>query len=80
MLLRCFLIHISIIIVRSSLYFLNLCLCLDLGLFILYYVIYFSFLPSRSYNLMNTETFILLLIFLEYVLESLDDNMTEECE
>ena len=29
---------------------------------------------------MNTETFILLLIFLEYVLESLDDNMTEECE
>ena len=29
---------------------------------------------------MNTETFILLLSFLEYVLESLDDNMTEEGE
>ena len=29
---------------------------------------------------MNTETLVLLLIFLEYVLLFLDDNVDEECE
>ena len=43
MLLRCWLIHVSIVIMRHFLYLLHLCPCLDLGLFYFYfiYVIYF---------------------------------------
>ena len=48
MLLRCCLIHKSIIILWHFLYLLYLCPFLDLGLFILYYVIYFSFSFSFS--------------------------------
>ena len=48
MLLRCCLIHKSIIILWHFLYLLYLCPFLDLGLFMLYYVIYFSFSFSFS--------------------------------
>ena len=48
MLLRCCLIHKSIIILWNFLYLLYLCPFLDLGLFMLYYVIYFSFSFSFS--------------------------------
>ena len=33
-----------------------------------------------DYNLMKTDTPVLLFIFLEYVLLFLDDNVDEECE
>ena len=44
MLLRCCLIHISIIILRHFLYLLYLCPCLDLGLFMSYLLDLFSIL------------------------------------
>ena len=65
MLLRCCLIHISIIILRHFLYLLYLCPCLDLGLFMsylcdLFFIFIFIFIMI---NRMNTDTLVLLLIF-----------------
>ena len=51
MLLRCCLIHITIIILRHILYLVFLCLCLGLGPFYCTYVIYFSFSVSSSLSL-----------------------------
>ena len=48
MLLRCCLIHITIIILRHILYLVFLCLCLGLGPFYCTYVIYFPFSVSSS--------------------------------
>ena len=69
MLLRCCLIHISIIILRHLLYLLYLCPCLDLGLFmsclcdLFFFFTFISIMVNRIINLMNTDTFFLLLIF-----------------
>ena len=51
MLLRCCLIHITIIVLRHFLYLLYLCPCLDLSLFMTNYVIYFLFLSCFSFVL-----------------------------
>ena len=82
MLLRCYLIHIIIIILRHVLYLLYLCPCLDLGLFMSYLCdLFFIFIFILiMINRMNTDALVLLLIFSEYVLLFLDDNVGEECE
>ena len=80
-LLRCCLIRISIIILRHFLYLLYLWPCLDLGLFMLYlcdlFVVFIFILIMI--NRMNTDTFVFLLMFLEYFL-IFYSNVNEECE
>ena len=68
MLIGCCLIHINIILVRQFLYLLYLCPRLDLGLFmpclcdlIVYFYLHFHY--DKSYNLMNTDIYVLLIIF-----------------
>ena len=65
MLLRCCLIHISIITLGYFLYLLFLCPCLGLGLFMSYLCdLFFIFiLIFIKINRMNTDTLVLLLIF-----------------
>ena len=80
MLLKCCLMHISIIMLRHFFYLLYLRPCLDPLDCI--YVICFSFLSSLrlivlSYEYTHTRSFA---YFSEYVLLFLDDNVVEECE
>ena len=80
MLLKCYLMHISIIILRHFFYLLYLRPCLDLLDCI--YVIYFSSssslrLIALSHEYTHTRS---LAYFSEYVLLFLDDNVVEECE
>ena len=65
MLLRCCLIHKSIITLKHFLYLLYLRPCLDLGLFLLYLcdLIFIFILIFVMINRMNTDTLVLLLIF-----------------
>ena len=81
MLLRGYLIHISIVILRHVLYLLNLPKCLDLGLFKPFLCGPFSFSSSSSLWLIiwsedNRST--CFKHYLEYFLLFLDDNMDEE--
>ena len=80
MLLKCCLIHLSIIILRH-LYLLYLLPCLDLGLFMLYLCdLFFIFILTFIMdNCMNTDKLVLSLIF-QNVLLFLDDNVDEECK
>ena len=66
-LLKCCLIIISIIILRHILYLLNLCSCLDQGLFMshlcdLFFILIFIFIMINRI-LVNTDTLVLLLAF-----------------
>ena len=83
MLLRCCLIHISVIILRHFLYLLYLCPCLDLGLFLSYicdlffiFIFIFIMINCISQEYRDTYSFD---YFLRCVLSFLDD-MDEECE
>ena len=82
MLLRCCLIHVSIIIVRHVLYLLYLCSCLDLGLFMSCLCSIFDFHLhvnyDLSYNLMNA--YLSFAHFLGYVLLLFYYNVDKECE
>ena len=86
MLLRCFLIHITIFILRHILYLVYFSPCLGLDLFMLYlcdFVIYFSFLPSYSLPLIIEchiwsyiiikQTHLFFLHFSQYILLYLDE-------
>ena len=82
MLLRCCLIHRSIITLRRILYLLYLYPCLDLSLFMLYlcdllFIFIFIFIMINPISLMNTDIY---LYFSKYILLFLDDNADEECE
>ena len=84
MLLRCCLIHISIIILRCFTYLLYLCLCLHLGLFMLYlcesiFIFLFIFIMINCIS-HECRHACCLAYFLEYVLLLLDDNVDEECK
>ena len=74
-LLRCCLIHISIIILRHFLYLLYLCPCLVLGLFKSYLCDLFSF--SSSFSLIDKYRHACsFAYFLEYVPSFLNDNLS----
>ena len=74
-LLRCCLIHISIIILRHFLYLLYLCPCLVLGLFKSYLCDLFSF--SSSFSLIHKYRHACsFAYFLEYVPSFLNDNLS----
>ena len=61
MLLRCYLIHITIIVLRRILYLVNLCPCLGLGLLMLYlcdlfFILTLIFIVIKYiYNLIKTN-------------------------
>ena len=81
MLLKCCLIHKSIIILRHFLYLLYLCPYLDLGSFFPYLCdLFFAFIfIFIMINRMNTDTLAFLLFFRICPI-ILDDNVDEECE
>ena len=84
MLIRCRLIHKSIIILKDFLYLLYLCPCLYLGLFFSYlcyvfFIFIFIFIMTACIFLWTRHT-CSFAYFLEYVLLFLDDNVNEECE
>ena len=85
-LLRCCLIHISIIMLRHFLYLLYLCPCLDLcrclDLFMSYlydllFIFIFIIINRISYEYRHTCSFA---YFLEYVPLFLDNNVYKKCE
>ena len=82
-LLRCFLMHISIIIQRHFLYLVYLCPCLDLGLIMslcdLFFIFIFIFIMVNHIILWK-QAHLFFRHFLEYFLLFLDDNMNNECE
>ena len=78
MLLRCCLIHITIIILRYILHLVCLCLCLSRGLFMLYLCDLF-FLFSLIFFAINyvtsfKQTYLFLVHFFEYLLLFLGNN------
>ena len=77
MLLRCCLIHISIVTIPDTI--LILIICLDLGLFIscLCDLFFICIIIFTMINLTTTDT---LSYFLKCALPLLDDNVDEECE
>ena len=86
MLLRCCLIHISIIMLGHFLYLLYLCPCLDLCRFLdlfmsylydLLFIFIFIIINRISYEYRHTCSFA---YFLEYVLLFLDNNAYKKCE
>ena len=82
MLLRFCLIHITTIIPKYFLYLLYVCLCLELGLFMTNYMIYFLFSFSCSLRLIAwilTHLFFCLFFRICPIFFS-DDNVDEECE
>ena len=84
MLLRCCLIHITIIILRHILYLVYFCLCLGLGLF-MSYLCDLLFIFSLIFIVINhltslKQTHLLFVYFSEYLLLFLDDNVDEESE
>ena len=83
-LLRCCLIHMSIIMLRHFLHLLCLCLCLDLGLFMSYLCDLFWFSSSFSLSLMvwshECRHACFFAYFLEYVPLFVDDSVDVECE
>ena len=84
MLLRCCLIHISIIILRRFIYLLYLCPCLHLGLFMPYLresIFIFVFILIMINCIISwMQTCLFFCFFLEYVLLLLDDNVDEQCQ
>ena len=82
MLLRYFLIHITVIILRDILYLVYSCSCLDLDLFMSYlFDLFFDF--SLHFILLNyitsfKQTYLFSVEFSEYLLLFLDDNVDEE--
>ena len=80
MLLRCCLMHITIIILKHILYWVYLCLGLDSFLSYLWFIFHFQshFYCYQSYNL-NKTVALIFVHCLEYLL-FLDDNMDEESE
>ena len=84
MLLRCSLIHITIILLRQISYLVYLSPFLGLGLFILYLCDLF-FIFSLIFIVINDitsfkQTYLLFVHFLEYLLLFLYDTVDEECE
>ena len=83
-LLRCCLIHITIIIPRHILYLVYLCACLGLGLFTSYLCSFFSFSASIFIVINHIssfkQTYLFFVHFLEYLLLFLVDNVHEESE
>ena len=84
MLLRCCLIHITIIILRNKLYLVYLCLCLDLGLFISYLCDLF-FIFSLIFIVINhiisfKHTYLFFVHCSEYFLIFLEDNVDKESQ
>ena len=84
MLLRCCLIHITIILLRQFLYLLYLCPCLDLGSFMSYlcdlffiFIFIIIMIIIYSYKYKRTCSFA---YFLKYFLIFFDDNEDEICE
>ena len=84
MLLRCCLIHISIIIVRYCLYVLYLCSFLDLGLIVsylcdLFFIFVFIFIMINCIALW-IQTHLFFCLFFRIWVITLADNFDEECE
>ena len=84
MLLRCSLIHITIILLRQISYLVYLSPFLGLGLFILYLCDLF-FIFSLIFIVINDitsfkQTYLLFVHFLQYLLLFLYDTVDEECE
>ena len=81
MLLRCCLIHISIVKLRYFLYLLYLCPCLDLCLFMSYLCDLSFIFIFVMMNLINAEALRYSSGYLsEYVQSFLDDSVDEGCE
>ena len=79
-LVRCCLMHKSIITVRHILYLLCLYLCLELSPFMLYLCdLRFIFIMINCI-ISWIQAHMFFCLFLEYVLLFLDDNLVEECE
>ena len=84
MLLRCYLIHITIIILRYILHLVYLCPSLGLSLFMTYLSDLF-FIFSLTFTVINRitslkQTHLFFVHFLEYLLLFSDDNVDEESE
>ena len=84
MLLKCCLIHLTIIIRRHILYSEYLCRCLGLDLF-MSYLYYLFFIFGLIFIVINhitsfKQTYLLFVHYLEYLLLFLDDNEDEESE
>ena len=84
MLLGCYLIHTTIIILRHTLYLVYLGSCLDLSLFMLhlcdlFFMFSLIFVAVNSIRSLN-QTNLFLAHFLEYLLLFLDDNVDEKSE
>ena len=84
MLLRCFLIQITIILMRYILCLVYLCTCLGLGLFMsylcdLFFILSLNFI-SISYITSLKQKQLFFYLFLEYPLLILDGDVDEESE
>ena len=84
MLLRCCLIHITIIILRHILYLFYLCPCLGLGLLIsylcdLFFIFNLIFITIHHINSLK-QKHVAFVQFLKYLLLFLNDNVDEESE
>ena len=81
-LLRCCLIHVTIIILRHILYLLYLCPCLGLGLSMsvlcdLFFIFSIAFIVINHITSFK-QTLLFFIHFLEYLVLFLDDNEDEE--
>ena len=83
-LLRSFLIHVAIILLRHILYLVYLCLCLGLGQFMSYpcdlLFIFILIFIAINHIMLLKQTHLLFVHFIKYILLFLDDNLDEESE
>ena len=84
MLLRCCLMHITIIILRQILYLVYLCPCLGVGLFMLYlcdlFLIFSLIFVAISHIISLKQAQLFFVRFLEYLPLFLDDKVDRESE